>query len=77
MNYFEDYLDYFLVNISGESKYYSLYEQQINIYKEKGKTEETLRGIQLIHNRLFHSGKIKFLDYHNYKRCVELGLPLK
>ena len=76
MEYYNEYLDYFLTNISGKTENYHLYEEMIERFRSQGKTEKNVESLQLVHSKLYRKANIKFLDYANFWRCKKYDISL-
>ncbi len=74
---FNDYIEYFK-NIVLEKNIQTkdIIIDNLNSIKEKGENDKTIESLDVLHMNLYRNNGYKFLDYFNYRRCIEYNLPL-
>lgn len=74
---FEDYIEYFKDFIIKENiLLLDIHLERLNKLKEEGYGKYTIESLDILHNVLYHKHNLRFLDYFNYKRCIDFNLPL-
>jgi len=74
---FEKYVEYFK-NFVNENKIepQNILIDDLNEILKKGESDSTIESLNIIHMNLYRKRGYKFLDYFNYRRCIEYNLPL-
>jgi len=72
---FENYINYFK-NFVIENKIEptNLIVDNLNEILNKGENKSSIESLDILHMNLYRG--YKFLDYFNYRRCIEFNLPL-
>ena len=75
---FDDYIEYFkkiIIEKNIEPK--DIFLKNLDDIKKEGENKKTIESLDIIHMNLYRKRGYKFVDYFNYRRCIEYGFPLK
>lgn len=76
MEYKNEYIDYMIDRISTLNlKHFDIIKESLEDIKIK-EVDSIGKKLKPIHYHYYKDHNLDFLDYYNYKRCRDLGLPI-
>lgn len=74
---FNDYIEYFRNFVKDNDIYpMDIILDNLDKIEKEGESKYTIESLGIIHMNLYRKRNYKFLDYFNYKRCIEGNLSL-
>lgn len=77
MTLYDQYIDYF-INIINEKNIEpkKLFLDNLESLRNDGESKKSIESLDALHMNLYRKRGYRFLDYFNYRRCIEYNLPL-
>lgn len=76
MEYKNEYIDYMIAKISTLNlKHFDVVRESLEDLKSKD-LDSIGKKLKPMHYHYYKDHNLNFLDYYNYKRCVDLKLPI-